>query len=611
MRIALGGLAFSSVVLSLLVSCGGGSSSSTPATIYEDWQFRKVTLTVESTNRISQIVGGAGGTISTFASDGTSYELIVPPGALGAEIEIALTPATAISGTLFDKGVVTVVRLEPEGLVPAVPMTLRIQLPAGVTAQPVTGFVVEDLASTMSLRVATTEGTKVELSIQHFSSAGLIDFINVAALDIDELAVALTLYFYEASGLMDTLISASSCGEIKSTIADEVYVFSQLANILPDDFINYDGLPQLSPGVYPCEYDPYLDSFGGACSTLWDLGEAAINSLHRMVRYQFEQANGSCPVGERDSFSCLVVAQEGAGILLGLEDELLAAKSCGIVSMDFLPGDASPQFLVGQSGALGVQAVARDSAGNILPNRSLAWRTSTEGLIVTGADFGPEGGSMPSVDVLSAGPFSLEVFDEMALQEGYVSSPGEYWQTLFGQRVDLTGNWLINTLATVNLCTHSINGAVQFSWSESADPAITARIENNFGVLTAPWLPVGFLGSVTDFFSPRVTPSEPGYQIVSSYGPTDRTDDCASFYSDPNSMIGTGVCTVADPCTPLSCSQEGTADLRLSTDGGKLTGTTTWREVIDYTHHLAGGDVTSREICTGNDSIEAINLWTQ
>ncbi|HJN91493.1 MAG TPA: hypothetical protein QGF05_02050, partial [Dehalococcoidia bacterium] len=57
-------------------------------------------LTVETADelRVSSLVTTAGGTLSTTDRDGTTYTLIVPPGAVQGETEMAITPLSQIVG---------------------------------------------------------------------------------------------------------------------------------------------------------------------------------------------------------------------------------------------------------------------------------------------------------------------------------------------------------------------------------------------------------------------------------------------------------------------------------------------------------------------------------
>ncbi|MEX2547269.1 MAG: hypothetical protein WD830_05710 [Chloroflexota bacterium] len=79
-----------------------------------------------------------GGTVSTMATDGTSFELVVPPGAVAEDTEITVTPLADVEGITAEPGVVHAVQLEPEGqiffelarltITPAVPIPVAEQL---------------------------------------------------------------------------------------------------------------------------------------------------------------------------------------------------------------------------------------------------------------------------------------------------------------------------------------------------------------------------------------------------------------------------------------------------------------------------------------------------
>lgn len=86
-------------------------------------------VTRESANATSSVVGPAGGTLQTTASDGTVYTLTIPANALATGKTVTMTPVTAIDGYPLASGIVGGVELKPSGTLFTVPVTLEIETP--------------------------------------------------------------------------------------------------------------------------------------------------------------------------------------------------------------------------------------------------------------------------------------------------------------------------------------------------------------------------------------------------------------------------------------------------------------------------------------------------
>lgn len=151
---------FATVSLGLLVACTGAPPASTPAAPGSTGDARIPSPTpplgttaapsrpvadVETTLRFSEdkaaaaestVTLAAGGTISATASDGTTFELTVPPNAVPEDTLITLTPLENVEG--LGDGPVHAVQLQPEGLelyewgrltiTPATPIAVENQL---------------------------------------------------------------------------------------------------------------------------------------------------------------------------------------------------------------------------------------------------------------------------------------------------------------------------------------------------------------------------------------------------------------------------------------------------------------------------------------------------
>jgi hypothetical protein len=124
----------------------------------------------DRTRSASKLIGPEGGEVSASASDGTTFKLTVPPGAVGPATEITLTPVKAI-GDFPLSGKPAAVEFAPDGLRFSQPATLRItyaRLPKGK----LTGFVYDGSGRDFGLRAAKVSGKTLRLSVDHFSSTG-------------------------------------------------------------------------------------------------------------------------------------------------------------------------------------------------------------------------------------------------------------------------------------------------------------------------------------------------------------------------------------------------------------------------------------------------------
>ena len=112
----------------LLAACAGGPGTSdapdtgnAPAgTIDASAEALPASLTFTEESGASAsatVTAEDGGIVSATAADGTTFELDVPAEALAGEVEITMTPLTAVEGLGTEPGVVHAVQLEPEGQV--------------------------------------------------------------------------------------------------------------------------------------------------------------------------------------------------------------------------------------------------------------------------------------------------------------------------------------------------------------------------------------------------------------------------------------------------------------------------------------------------------------
>lgn len=82
---------------------------------------------LDSASAASAAIDGEGGRVDALATDGTTYSLIVPAGALASPTQITMTPLASLVGSPLGAGLVGGVQLEPDGLELAKTATLVIQ----------------------------------------------------------------------------------------------------------------------------------------------------------------------------------------------------------------------------------------------------------------------------------------------------------------------------------------------------------------------------------------------------------------------------------------------------------------------------------------------------
>jgi hypothetical protein len=91
---------------------------------------------LDAARAVTESIGPAGGEVRARGADGTKYVLLVPPGALSAEVAITMTPATAVGGLPLTGGLVGAVELAPDGLPFALPAELKLIRPPGSPTSP-------------------------------------------------------------------------------------------------------------------------------------------------------------------------------------------------------------------------------------------------------------------------------------------------------------------------------------------------------------------------------------------------------------------------------------------------------------------------------------------
>jgi hypothetical protein len=122
----------------------------------------------------SAAIGPSGGSVEAVAIDGTTSELVVPPGALAATTTITLTPTKAFGASPAIGTALAGVDLEPAGLQFEVPAALRIDRPGGLPDGPLLAVRWEDdPTEATAARWQTAGDGSAVVEVPHFSGAGV------------------------------------------------------------------------------------------------------------------------------------------------------------------------------------------------------------------------------------------------------------------------------------------------------------------------------------------------------------------------------------------------------------------------------------------------------
>jgi len=134
-------------------------------------------------NSVSASIGAEGGVLSTPGSDGSSYELTVPPNALQQPVTITVTPINSLTAAPFAESLaasfVAGVQLEPSGLQFMRPLELKI-VPTGGIDPSVWAWSYDGEGESLYPVPFTVDGDSVNMDIWHFSGWGIsIDWNEV------------------------------------------------------------------------------------------------------------------------------------------------------------------------------------------------------------------------------------------------------------------------------------------------------------------------------------------------------------------------------------------------------------------------------------------------
>ena len=148
--------------------------ASDPARPLDTANPRSVTPALDAGRAVTRTIGPAGGTLTATAANGTKFTLSVPSDALAGETRIQMTPLASIAGLPFD-GLVGAVDLTPEGLRFYEPVTLAVQPSGPLAAARQSPFVYNGAGNDFRNYPLSRDDAKLELTLMHFTGAGLAD----------------------------------------------------------------------------------------------------------------------------------------------------------------------------------------------------------------------------------------------------------------------------------------------------------------------------------------------------------------------------------------------------------------------------------------------------
>jgi len=133
-----------------------------------------VSVSLDENSTSTTMIGPGGGTISTVGQDGTTYTLVIPPGALLKAEEISLTPVTEMDGLPLSGGLVGAVDFSPSGLELSSPAILTIQTSNPIEAGDLetVGLAYQGTGEQLHLYPMQLDSATITMQIYHFSGHG-------------------------------------------------------------------------------------------------------------------------------------------------------------------------------------------------------------------------------------------------------------------------------------------------------------------------------------------------------------------------------------------------------------------------------------------------------
>ncbi len=132
-----------------------------------------VQVTLDASRATTQAIGPSGGSIQVTDANGTKFLLTFPALALGALTEITVTPVATITGLPFAGGLKAGVRIEPEGLIPAVSALLTVTPVVPVAPAQQLTFAFRGLAGELYLTSPRANQAALILPVHRLGGYGL------------------------------------------------------------------------------------------------------------------------------------------------------------------------------------------------------------------------------------------------------------------------------------------------------------------------------------------------------------------------------------------------------------------------------------------------------
>jgi len=132
-----------------------------------------VHVTLDPSRAVRATLGIAGGSLVATDGQGTSFRLAIPAQALDTPTEVKLTPVVAVAGLPFSGGLKAAVRIEPEGLIPAVSGLLTITPATPVAPSQQLTFSFRGLAGELYLSPPKANQAALVLPVHRFGGYGL------------------------------------------------------------------------------------------------------------------------------------------------------------------------------------------------------------------------------------------------------------------------------------------------------------------------------------------------------------------------------------------------------------------------------------------------------
>jgi len=133
-----------------------------------------VELMLDRNRANSALLGASGGTVSTTGSDGTQYDLAIPPGALAGEQTITVTPASKTYGLRPSAVALAAVHFAPDGLTLLRPATVTITPARAISPRSLLAFAFRGLGSSFHYTPFSWSNGALSLPIFHFSGVGAV-----------------------------------------------------------------------------------------------------------------------------------------------------------------------------------------------------------------------------------------------------------------------------------------------------------------------------------------------------------------------------------------------------------------------------------------------------